>query len=56
MVCRQLGFSDLNVHVDFDQRIEYNAQSLIRTIYWPEPYQCTGKERRYGFPLVLLNG
>ena len=46
VVCRQLGFSDLNVHLAFDQRIEYNAQSLIRTIYWPEPYQCTGRERR----------
>ena len=42
VVCRQLGFSNLNVHLDFDQRIEYRADSLSRIIYWPEPYQCTG--------------
>ena len=39
VVCRQLGYSDLNVYLDFDQRIEYHAQSLNRIIYWPEPYQ-----------------
>ena len=30
VVCRQLGFSVLNVFLSFDQRIEYRADSLTR--------------------------
>ena len=40
----------------FDFRIEYNAQSLTRTIYWPEPYQCTGKEKRLAHCPLRMNG
>ena len=50
VVCRQLGFSNLNVYLDFGQRIEYRADSLSRIIYWPEPYQCTGL-----FTLILVH-
>ena len=56
VVCRQLGFSDLNVYLDFDQRIEYHENSLSRIIYWPEPYQCTGKEKRLGHCPIRMNG
>lgn len=56
VVCRQLGFSDLNVYMEFGRRIEYHAQSLVRTIYWPEPYQCTGEERRYAHCPLRMNG
>ena len=56
VVCRQLGFSDLNVYLDFDQRIEYHAQSLNRIIFWPEPYQCTGRERRLSDCELRMNG
>ena len=55
-VCRQLGFSDLNVYLDFGQRIEYNENSLSRLIYWPEPYQCTGKEKRLSHCPIRMNG
>ena len=34
VVCNQLGFDTLNVYLDFDQRIEYDALSLTRIIYW----------------------
>ena len=34
VVCKQLGFDMLNVYLDFDQRIEYDALSLTRIIYW----------------------
>lgn len=56
VVCKQLGFSNLNVHLDFDQRIEYRADSLSRIIYWPEPYQCTGKENRLAHCDLRMNG
>ena len=56
VVCRQLGYSDLNVYLDFDQRIEYHAQSLNRIIYWPEPYQCTGREDRLSKCDLRMNG
>ena len=56
VVCRQLGFSDVNVHLDFDQRIEYNEESLQRIIYWPEPYQCTGRENRLSHCPIRMNG
>ena len=56
VVCRQLGFSELNVFLDFDQRIEYNAQSLVRIIYWPEPYQCSGQEARLAHCPLRMNG
>ncbi len=56
VVCKQLGFSDLNVFLDFDQRIEYNAESLVRIIYWPEPYQCVGTEPRLAHCPLRLNG
>ena len=54
--CRQLGFSNLNVYLDFDQRQEYRADSLSRTIYWPEPYQCTGREKRLAHCDLRMNG
>ncbi len=53
---RQLGFSDLNVYLSFDQRIEYNAESLLRVIYWPEPLQCDGTEPRFSHCPLRLNG
>ena len=56
VVCRQLGFSDLDVFLDFEQRIEYNENSLKRLIYWPEPYQCTGKENRLSHCNIRMNG
>ena len=56
VVCRQLGFSDLDVFLDFEQRIEYNENSLKRLIYWPEPYQCTGKENRLSHCHIRMNG
>ena len=34
VVCKQLGYDMLNVYLDFDQRIEYDALSLTRIIYW----------------------
>ncbi len=55
VVCKQLGFSDLNVYMDFDKRIEYNAESLERIIYWPEPWQCNGRERRLAQCDLRLN-
>ena len=56
VVCRQLGFSNLNVFLDFDRRIEYHAQSINRIIYWPEPYQCTGRESRLSHCDLRMNG
>lgn len=79
VICKQLGFSDLNVYMEFDQRIEvfkdfemessshyififnimffqYNADSLTRIIYWPEPYQCIGNEPRYAHCPLRMNG
>ena len=56
VVCKQLGFTDLNVFLDFDQRIEYDAQSLTRIIYWPEPLQCSGRERRLSHCPLRMNG
>ena len=56
VVCRQLGFSNLNVYLDFGQRIEYRADSLSRIIYWPEPYQCTGREKRLAHCELRMNG
>ena len=56
VVCRELGFSDLNVFLDFGQRIEYHENSLTRLIYWPEPYQCTGKEAKLSHCPIRMNG
>ena len=56
VVCRQLGFSDRNVFLGFDQRIEYHENSLSRIIYWPEPYQCTGREKRLAHCPIRMNG
>jgi hypothetical protein len=56
VVCKQLGFGDLNVYLDFEQRNEYDAQSLTRIIYWPEPLQCTGKEQRLSLCPLRMNG
>ena len=56
VVCRELGFSDLNVYMDFGQRIEYNENSLTRIIYWPEPFQCTGKENKLSHCSIRMNG
>ena len=55
-MCRQLGFSNLNVFLDFDRRIEYHAQSINRIIYWPEPYQCNGREARLSHCDLRMNG
>ena len=56
VICRQLGFSDLNVFLNFDQRIEYHEESLSRIIYWPEPFQCSGRERRLSHCPIRMNG
>ena len=56
VVCRELGFSDLNVFLDFGQRIEYHENSLTRLIYWPEPYQCTGNEKKLSHCPIRMNG
>ena len=56
VVCRELGFSDLNVFLDFGQRIEYHEDSLTRLIYWPEPYQCTGNEKKLSHCHIRMNG
>lgn len=56
VICKQLGFDFLNVYLGFDQRIEYNALSLVRTIFWPEPFQCTGKENRLADCPLRMDG
>ncbi|XP_040574739.1 protein bark beetle [Lepeophtheirus salmonis] len=56
VVCRQLGFSDINVHLDFGKRIEYHINSLTRIIVWPEPYQCMGKEPSLAQCDIRMNG
>lgn len=56
VVCRQLGFSDLSVFMDFDRRIEFHAQYLNRIIFWPEPFQCTGRENRLSHCELRMNG
>ena len=56
VVCRQLGYSDLNVYLEFGQRHEYHEISLSRIIYWPEPFQCTGKEKRLSHCPIRMNG
>lgn len=34
----------------------FRADSLTRIIYWPEPYQCTGKEPRLAHCDLRMNG
>ena len=51
-----MGFSDLNVYLDFGKRIEYNENSLNRIIYWPEPFQCDGKEEKLSHCQIRMNG
>ena len=56
VVCRELGFSDLNVYLDFGRRIEYNENSVSRIIYWPEPFECSGKEQKLSHCGIRMNG
>jgi len=42
VVCRELGFDSLSVHLDHGTRVEYHPNSLSRIWSWPEPLQCIG--------------
>ena len=36
--------------------MKYNENSLSRIIYWPEPFQCTGKEAKLSNCGIRMNG
>ena len=39
-----------------NEHFVFRADSLTRIIYWPEPYQCTGKEPRLAHCDLRMNG
>jgi hypothetical protein len=45
VVCRQLGFSSLNVHLRHGPRLDSNRAAGAHVRFWPSPVQCDGSER-----------
>lgn len=56
VACRHLGYDTLNVYVSHGRRYELHPGSLTRVWSWPEPLQCTGKERDLEDCQIRLNG
>ena len=56
VVCRQLGFSSLNVHLRRGRRLDVGPTRPSRVRYWPEPLECVGTESSLGSCDVRLNG
>ncbi len=53
------SFSFILIHshsFTFHSHSFFRADSLTRIIYWPEPYQCTGKEPRLAHCDLRMNG
>ena len=46
VVCHQLGFSKLNVHVKRGRRLDMGQTRISRVGHWPEPLICTGNEEK----------
>ncbi|RWS21807.1 uncharacterized protein B4U80_10403, partial [Leptotrombidium deliense] len=56
VVCQQLGFSRLNVHLKRGNRLDMGPTSISRVKFWPESLQCSGHETRLDECDIRLNG
>ena len=56
IVCRQLGFSTLNVHLRRGRRLDVGPTLISRVRFWSEPLECTGQESQLSQCQVRLNG
>lgn len=56
VVCRELGFSWLDVYFNHDQRLEYHTNSLTRIWSWVQPLECKGDEAKFSRCIERLNG
>lgn len=56
VVCRELGFSWLDIYFNHDNRIEYHTNSLTRIWSWVQPLECKGDEEHFRNCPERLNG
>jgi hypothetical protein len=56
IVCRQLGYSTLNVHLRRGRRLDVDRTLISRVRYWSEPLECSGKEASISQCDIRLNG
>lgn len=56
VICRQLGFSSLNVHLKRGRRLDMGQTLISRIRFWPEPLECVGKESSLAECDIRLNG
>lgn len=56
VVCRQLGYSTLNVYLSRDRRLDMGQTLISRIRHWPEPLECIGKEEALSECDLRLNG
>lgn len=56
VVCRQLGYSTLNVHIQRGRRYDMGQTLISRIRHWPEPLECIGKETSLSECDIRLNG
>lgn len=46
VICHQLGYSTLNVHLKFGKRLNMDLASVSRVQHWPQSLECNGKENK----------
>ncbi|XP_064467113.1 protein bark beetle-like [Ornithodoros turicata] len=56
VVCRELGYGTLDVHLDRGPRHDYGATELARIQSWPQPLECVGQENEISSCEPRLNG
>lgn len=56
VVCNQLKYSKLNVHVERGRRLDMGPIQISQVKYWPEPFECSGTESSVGKCDIRLNG
>lgn len=56
VVCKELGYNVLNVHLAFGPRLEMGATQTGRVRSWPHPLECVGTERSLSECEFRLNG
>jgi hypothetical protein len=56
VICRQLGYSTLNVHLKRGRRLDMGQTLISRIRHWPEPLECIGKEMSLAECDIRLNG
>lgn len=56
VVCKELGYNILNIHLAFGPRLEMGPTQTSRIRSWPHPLECVGTEKSLSDCEYRLNG